>query len=59
MTYLRWDEGDADLIAPSIYGGRDVPKRKARGEEPAAAAQGERASLEPCECSNLHPCIAK
>lgn len=35
ITYLRWDEGDADTIAPSLYAGRDRSRRKAEAT-PAA-----------------------
>lgn len=31
ITFLRWDEGDADSIAPSLYGGRK--RRRAKPEK--------------------------
>jgi hypothetical protein len=38
VTYLRWDEGDADSIAPSVYAGRKRSKEsEATPEAPAAA----------------------
>jgi hypothetical protein len=39
VTFLRWKEGDWDLIAPSPYAGRAAPKKKpeATAEPPAAA----------------------
>lgn len=36
VTYLRWDEGDADCIVPSLYSGRhnsNAPKKKGNGAE--------------------------
>ena len=53
VTYLRWHEGDADLIAPSLYAGRAPAKRKREPEthaEPevgasAAGAASTRAAL--------------
>lgn len=41
ITYIRWDEGDADRIAPSIYAGRG--RRRRLGEparEPGADGAG-------------------
>ena len=29
VIYLRWNEGDADLIAPSLYSGRNVKRKNA------------------------------
>ena len=40
VTYLRWREGDADLIAPSLYAGRAAPKRKGEPEVPVDPAAG-------------------
>ena len=38
-TYLRWHEGDADELIPSLYGGRNVPRRgPAASEDPAPSA---------------------
>ncbi len=31
VSYLRWKEGDADTIAPSLWAGRGGSKRKAQG----------------------------
>lgn len=38
VSFLRWHEGDADKIAPSLFAGRNAGSRSARDEEPAAAA---------------------
>lgn len=36
VSYLRWTQGDADKIAPSLFGGKDRSRtRKAREEQPA------------------------
>jgi hypothetical protein len=32
ITYLRWEEGDADEIAPSLYAGRGGSRKKAASE---------------------------
>jgi hypothetical protein len=37
VTYLRWDEGDADLIVPSLFAHR----RRTRDAEPEAPPDGE------------------
>jgi hypothetical protein len=43
VVYLRWDEGDADTIAPSLHAGRNTPSRReapqAEPEAPSAAPQ--------------------
>jgi hypothetical protein len=36
VTYLRWDEGDADEIAPSLFANRS-PRKAAPAAEPVAA----------------------
>jgi hypothetical protein len=43
VIYLRWDEEDADEIAPSLYKGRGGRGRAAKssGEEKAAKSSGE------------------
>ena len=33
VIYLRWNEGDADLVAPSLYSGRNVKRKNA--DEPS------------------------
>jgi hypothetical protein len=33
VTYVRWEQGDADKIAPSLYGGRRRPKKVENAEE--------------------------
>ncbi len=39
VAYLRWDQGDADKIAPSVYAGRGSgPRPKADSGQPDAAA---------------------
>jgi hypothetical protein len=39
VTYLRWEDDDADLIAPSLYRGRGAAKPKADGDvAPAPSA---------------------
>jgi hypothetical protein len=42
VTYLRWNEGDADLLAPSLYKGRG-------GSRGASAAKGEGSGEEDLE----------
>ena len=37
-TYLRWQEGDADELVPSLYSGRNAPRRGPDDAEPAAPA---------------------
>jgi hypothetical protein len=38
ITYLRWNKGDADLIAPSLYAGRGNARRRvSEGTELPAA----------------------
>ena len=40
-VYLRWHEGDADQLVPSLYSGRNAPRRSPaspEAPEPAAAA---------------------
>jgi hypothetical protein len=39
MTYLRWDEGDADTFAPTIYAHRGPGKGKATNEAAEGAPQ--------------------
>jgi hypothetical protein len=39
VWFLRWDRGDADKLAPSIYTAKALPKR--RGAEPSVPDQGE------------------
>jgi len=36
IIYLRWDDGDADTIAPSLYKGRNGGRKKAIVAEPVA-----------------------
>ncbi len=36
ISFLRWDEGDVDRIAPSLYAGRGGPKRKVDTQEDPA-----------------------
>jgi hypothetical protein len=43
VTYLRWDEGDANAILPSLFQGR--PRRKRTAEEPSPGTPTEGASL--------------
>ncbi|HEU4535477.1 MAG TPA: hypothetical protein VFS00_15215 [Polyangiaceae bacterium] len=38
LTFLRWREGDADLLAPSIFSGRRRPRDVPAGEAPAGEA---------------------
>ena len=38
VIFVRWHEGDADEVAPSLYAGRSNGKRKQEGEAPAAGA---------------------
>jgi hypothetical protein len=55
VSYLRWNEGDADSLAPSLYKGRGGSRSAAKGDggglgsgdgaapaEPAAGAEGEK-----------------
>lgn len=51
VHYLRWKEGDADEIAPSVYAGRkrgskdsDLSEQPVEGETPAVAANAEQKS---------------
>ncbi|WP_441286620.1 hypothetical protein ACSRUE_30355 [Sorangium sp. KYC3313] len=46
VTYLRWDEGDADAIAPSLYKGRTG---RAASSSDAAAAPADEAPAGPTE----------
>jgi hypothetical protein len=41
VTFLRWDKGDADEIAPSLYAGRTATRKKADKDEekPATTTQ--------------------
>jgi hypothetical protein len=43
LSFLRWNEGDVDQIAPSLYGGRNTGRRKtdpnAPSPSPAPAAE--------------------
>jgi hypothetical protein len=39
ITYLRWDDGDADVIAPSLYAGRQRGKR-VRGRRRGRSSSG-------------------
>ncbi|MEP7122126.1 MAG: hypothetical protein ABJE95_14500 [Byssovorax sp.] len=60
VTYLRWNEGDADSLAPSLYKGRGGSRSAAKGDgaglggadggapaEPAAGGAGAGAAGEP------------
>jgi hypothetical protein len=38
LTYLRWEHGDADDIAPSLYSGRAAPQRKGASDVAATTA---------------------
>ena len=40
VGYLRWNEGDADQIAPSLYAGRSNGRRKADQPDPPTPAAG-------------------
>jgi hypothetical protein len=40
VAYLRWEEGDAEAIAPSLYRGRGGRSGGARQEEPSGEAPG-------------------
>jgi hypothetical protein len=49
VTFLRWKEGDWDLIAPSLYAGRSTGKRKPEAETPTpepTPVPGEAGSVE-------------
>lgn len=37
-TYLRWQEGDADELVPSLYSGRNASRRGPEEPEPAIPA---------------------
>jgi hypothetical protein len=39
ITYLRWNDGDADLIAPSLYAGRGNTRRRVSDESELPAAE--------------------
>ncbi len=39
-AYLRWNEGDADELLPSLYAGRSVNRQKEATESPAESAAG-------------------
>ena len=43
VSYLRWDTGDAESIAPSIY----VRKRRRNGEEAADSPESEQPVVTP------------
>ncbi|MFS8069892.1 MAG: hypothetical protein ACMG6S_26300, partial [Byssovorax sp.] len=45
VMYLRWDEGDADSLAPSLYKGRGGP-RGASADKGEASGEGEPEKLE-------------
>jgi hypothetical protein len=34
VSYLRWDEGDVDTIAPSLYAGRNTARRRSGTDIP-------------------------
>ncbi len=40
ITFLRWDEGDADVIAPSIYQARADKRKKPEPETPVPPTTG-------------------
>jgi hypothetical protein len=40
VVFLRWHEGDADVIAPSLYAGRGGRKKKDEGDGAPAAEPG-------------------
>lgn len=45
VTFLRWDEDDADVIVPSIYGGRQ--RRRASADKPNAPSAAPPAEAQP------------
>jgi hypothetical protein len=55
VTYLRWDEGDADEIAPSLFANRGPRKVAEEAGEPGASEPGDAAPAEtpaPAEASD-------
>ena len=38
ISYLRWNEGDVDQIAPSLYAGRNTGRRKSPDPQPTTPA---------------------
>lgn len=55
VTYLRWEEGDVQKIAPSLYTGRGGRKR-AREKQPAiAVADTEQATEDPAASTRRTP----
>jgi hypothetical protein len=57
ISYLRWDEGDLERIAPSLYGGRK--RRKVETPSPVAAepVAAELAALEPVTREPVAPVV--
>jgi hypothetical protein len=47
IAYLRWNEGDADEIAPSLYGGRKKRRRASGAVQGTKGGAGENAVREP------------
>jgi hypothetical protein len=45
LHYLRWNEGDADRIAPSLYRGRGGSRRKAGSAEAPSTSSGDAGAL--------------
>jgi hypothetical protein len=61
VNYLRWDEGDADAIAPSLYAGRSNGRRKTGSETtepPAATASSVVASPAPTTATSPATAVA-
>jgi hypothetical protein len=60
ISYLRWDEGDLERIAPSLYGGRKRRKVETPSpvvHEPAAPTAPELAALEPAVREPVAPVV--